>query len=140
MIGGIQTDEGFTRTGVNPQTRRAQALNAEGETRTPMPRGATPSRWCVYQFHHFGKTRLRAGCSAKQQIIYNFVSSPAIEMLPVKEQRASIKKNLCVDPASPCLCVKSEAFLRLQHFECVDPIILQKSWDAPQNAERLDCS
>jgi hypothetical protein len=29
--------------------------NAEGGTRTPMPRGATPSRWCVCQFHHFGE-------------------------------------------------------------------------------------
>jgi hypothetical protein len=28
--------------------------SAEGETRTPMARAATPSRWCVYQFHHFG--------------------------------------------------------------------------------------
>src|SRR6267142_2361659 len=29
-------------------------LYAEGGTRTRMPRGATPSRWCVCQFHHFG--------------------------------------------------------------------------------------
>src|SRR6266516_6311351 len=28
---------------------------AEGGTRTRMPRGATPSRWCVCQFHHFGE-------------------------------------------------------------------------------------
>src|SRR5262245_14082017 len=27
---------------------------AEGGTRTRTPRGATPSRWCVCQFHHFG--------------------------------------------------------------------------------------
>src|SRR5205809_7998907 len=30
-------------------------MNAEGGTRTRMPRGATPSRWCVCQFHHFGE-------------------------------------------------------------------------------------
>jgi hypothetical protein len=29
--------------------------SAEGGTRTRMPRGATPSRWCVCQFHHFGE-------------------------------------------------------------------------------------
>lgn len=27
---------------------------ALGETRTRTPFGATPSRWCVYQFHHQG--------------------------------------------------------------------------------------
>ena len=27
---------------------------AEGGTRTPTGLPATPSRWCVYQFHHFG--------------------------------------------------------------------------------------
>jgi hypothetical protein len=31
--------------------------DAEGGTRTRMPRGATPSRWCVCQFHHFGCLR-----------------------------------------------------------------------------------
>src|SRR2546428_135210 len=30
-------------------------LSAEGGTRTRTPRGATPSRWCVCQFHHFGE-------------------------------------------------------------------------------------
>ena len=29
--------------------------NAEGGIRTRTPRGATPSRWCVCQFHHFGE-------------------------------------------------------------------------------------
>src|SRR5437763_16459356 len=29
--------------------------HAEGGTRTRTPRGATPSRWCVCQFHHFGE-------------------------------------------------------------------------------------
>ena len=28
--------------------------NAQGGTRTRTPCGATPSRWCVYQFHHLG--------------------------------------------------------------------------------------
>src|SRR5687767_5192001 len=28
---------------------------AEGGTRTRTPCGATPSRWCVCQFHHFGE-------------------------------------------------------------------------------------
>src|SRR6185436_19633550 len=30
-------------------------FHAEGGTRTRTPRGATPSRWCVCQFHHFGE-------------------------------------------------------------------------------------
>ena len=29
-------------------------LSAQGGTRTRTPCGATPSRWCVYQFHHLG--------------------------------------------------------------------------------------
>src|SRR5438067_13612882 len=29
--------------------------DAEGGTRTRTPCGATPSRWCVCQFHHFGE-------------------------------------------------------------------------------------
>jgi hypothetical protein len=28
--------------------------SAQGEIRTRTPYGATPSRWCVYQFHHLG--------------------------------------------------------------------------------------
>lgn len=27
---------------------------AQEEIRTPTPYGATPSRWCVYQFRHLG--------------------------------------------------------------------------------------
>ena len=30
------------------------ACSAQGGTRTRTPCGATPSRWCVYQFHHLG--------------------------------------------------------------------------------------
>ncbi len=33
------------------------AGGAEGGTRTRMGLPATPSRWCVYQFHHFGTNR-----------------------------------------------------------------------------------
>src|SRR5262245_57654422 len=33
-------------------------FDAEGGTRTRTPRGATPSRWCVCQFHHFGEVWL----------------------------------------------------------------------------------
>src|SRR5450432_3858358 len=29
--------------------------SAQGGNRTRMPFGATPSRWCVYQFHHLGE-------------------------------------------------------------------------------------
>ena len=32
---------------------------AEGGIRTRTPRGATPSRWCVCQFHHFGEVDFR---------------------------------------------------------------------------------
>ena len=28
--------------------------SAQGGIRTLTPHGATPSRWCVYQFHHLG--------------------------------------------------------------------------------------
>ena len=31
-----------------------RCLHAQGGTRTRTPCGATPSRWCVYQFHHLG--------------------------------------------------------------------------------------
>src|SRR5690606_702297 len=37
-----------------PAARIPLSSGAQGETRTRMPRGATPSRWCVYQFHHLG--------------------------------------------------------------------------------------
>ena len=33
---------------------REPSYSAQGETRTRTPFGATPSRWCVYQFHHLG--------------------------------------------------------------------------------------
>src|SRR5213080_2527551 len=33
----------------------SKKFHAEGGTRTRTPRGATPSRWCVCQFHHFGE-------------------------------------------------------------------------------------
>src|SRR5262245_53351654 len=56
-------------------------VSAEGETRTPMARAATPSRWCVYQFHHFGvnaktqKTcREHRGVPAKHNRFYIFES------------------------------------------------------------------
>ena len=38
-------------------------MNAEGGTRTRTPCGATPSRWCVCQFHHFGEVLLLFRCS-----------------------------------------------------------------------------
>lgn len=44
---------------VNEKAQHSHALeaslgNAQGGTRTRTPCGATPSRWCVYQFHHLG--------------------------------------------------------------------------------------
>ena len=33
-----------------------KGVGAEGGIRTHTPCGATPSRWCVYQFHHLGVT------------------------------------------------------------------------------------
>jgi len=41
--------------------------SAEGETRTPMARAATPSRWCVYQFHHFGIKIFYRGVRAERR-------------------------------------------------------------------------
>ena len=32
---------------------------AQGEIRTLTPHGATPSRWCVYQFHHLGVLHMK---------------------------------------------------------------------------------
>src|SRR5216684_5556441 len=36
------------------RSNRGSLLSAQGGTRTRTPCGATPSRWCVYQFHHLG--------------------------------------------------------------------------------------
>src|SRR5216684_7576814 len=36
------------------RSNRGSLLSAQGGTRTRTPHGATPSRWCVYQFHHLG--------------------------------------------------------------------------------------
>ena len=41
-------------TGLSPDPF---SLSAQGEIRTRTPYGATPSRWCVYQFHHLGSKR-----------------------------------------------------------------------------------
>ena len=35
----------------------ASGSGADGETRTHTACAATPSRWCVYQFHHVGERR-----------------------------------------------------------------------------------
>jgi hypothetical protein len=46
-------------------------ISAEGGTRTRTPRGATPSRWCVCQFHHFGEVlfllRRCRGCGRRRR-------------------------------------------------------------------------
>jgi hypothetical protein len=34
--------------------QRTREPHAQGGIRTRTPFGATPSRWCVYQFHHLG--------------------------------------------------------------------------------------
>ena len=39
-------------------TLEASRGSAQGGTRTRTPCGATPSRWCVYQFHHLGVSLL----------------------------------------------------------------------------------
>src|SRR5207247_3896669 len=67
---------------------------AEGGTRTRMPRGATPSRWCVCQFHHFGfsKCALRGWRSSQPWERQSFTSSvhpePARASLEVPEPSA----------------------------------------------------
>ncbi len=45
------------------------SLSAQGEIRTLTPRGATPSRWCVYQFHHLGIAIRAAELTAQYQNI-----------------------------------------------------------------------
>src|SRR5262249_34234667 len=45
---------------------------AEGGNRTRTPRGATPSRWCVCQFHHFGEV----------QNFFELTSFPALSVVP----------------------------------------------------------
>ena len=42
---------GYTGTALHCHT---QKYGADGETRTHTACAATPSRWCVYQFHHVG--------------------------------------------------------------------------------------
>ena len=47
----------FSSRRISSLSLRCHLSSAEGGTRTRMPRGATPSRWCVCQFHHFGYLR-----------------------------------------------------------------------------------
>ena len=64
---------------------------AEGETRTPMARAATPSRWCVYQFHHFGMNRK----DAKEYREYRGVPAKHTDftyLIPLKQQIIKKKK------------------------------------------------
>ena len=42
-----------------PGPRKGSGLCAQGENRTRMPRGAAPSRRCVYQFHHLSSCFLK---------------------------------------------------------------------------------
>jgi integrase len=39
---------------LNSRGLEGSCASAQGGTRTRTPCGATPSRWCVYQFHHLG--------------------------------------------------------------------------------------
>ena len=60
------------RLPIPPLARKESAL---GEIRTRTPVGATPSRWCVYQFRHQGRLKSR-GC--KNRIFYVFFARNTI--------------------------------------------------------------
>lgn len=45
--------------------------SAQGGIRTPTPRGASPSSWCVYQFHHLGEVlKIQLWCDEMRTALY----------------------------------------------------------------------
>ena len=57
---------------------------AHGATRTLTACAATPSRWCVYQFHHVGKTR---GFYLNSSPVFATQHSHSLRQDPVSSQR-----------------------------------------------------
>lgn len=70
----------------------AGLLCAQGGIRTRTPFGATPSRWCVYQFHHLGffRCELRGSYTTERAPDFNCnlaVLLPRLRLLPAGGRR-----------------------------------------------------